>query len=151
MVVFGYDEPRFDGSALAELQRLRESGVVRLVDLIVVRKDAEGRVERYSPAVLPETGIERPGATIAALIGLAGEAGENLNPAALLGAAPPAEAETWYVDDALPTDTVSVIALLEHRWAIGLRDAMAASGGFHLLDAWVHPDDLAAVGVTDAP
>ena len=50
------------------------------------------------------------------------------------------------MDDAIPNGSVVAIALIEHRWAVGLRDALGAAGGYHLADAWVHPIDLAAVG-----
>jgi len=53
---------------------------------------------------------------------------------------------SWYIDDAIPPDSAAAIVLLEHRWAIGLRDAVRDAGGFHLADAWVHPTDLVAIG-----
>ena len=40
--------------------------------------------------------------------------------------------------------------LLEHRWAIPLRDAVQRSGGETLADAWVHPDDLTFYGAMAA-
>ena len=82
ILIIGFDQPHFDGSILAELQRLRESDIVRLVDVIVVRKDDEGHVERYGPADLPGSGVERPGSVIAALIGLAGEPEDPATPPA---------------------------------------------------------------------
>jgi hypothetical protein len=39
--------------------------------------------------------------------------------------------------------------LVEHRWAIGLRDAIRVAGGLPVADAWVHPVDLATAGLTD--
>jgi hypothetical protein len=42
------------------------------------------------------------------------------------------------------------VALIEHRWAIGLRDLIHEAGGFRLADAWVHPLDLVAVGLIGA-
>ena len=42
-----------------------------------------------------------------------------------------------------------LIALVEHRWAIGTRDAIRAAGGTAVADAWVHPADLAAAGLVD--
>jgi hypothetical protein len=146
ILIVGFDDPHFDGSILEELRRLRDSEIVRLVDVLVVRKDDEGHVERYGPAELPGSGIEHPGAVLSALIGLAAAPDDPPNPASLLGAAPPPDADIWYVDDAIPTGCVVAIALIEHRWAVGLRDALGAAGGFHLADAWVHPVDLAAVG-----
>jgi len=38
------------------------------------------------------------------------------------------------------------VALLEHRWAIPLRDAIEEAGGAVLADEWVHPADLVAIG-----
>jgi hypothetical protein len=38
------------------------------------------------------------------------------------------------------------VVLLEHRWAIPLRDAVQRSGGETVADAWVHPDDLTFLG-----
>jgi hypothetical protein len=59
-------------------------------------------------------------------------------------------ADTWYVDDAIPPGSAAAVALIEHRWAIPLRDAIRDAGGFHLADAWIHPADLVAIGVASA-
>jgi hypothetical protein len=40
--------------------------------------------------------------------------------------------------------------LIEHRWAIPLRDGIVAAGGFALADEWIHPADLVAAGVAAA-
>ena len=52
----------------------------------------------------------------------------------------------WYLADAIPEDGWAAVALLEHRWAIPLRDAIIAAGGVALADEWIHPSDLVAVG-----
>jgi hypothetical protein len=44
----------------------------------------------------------------------------------------------------------AAIAVIEHRWAIPLRDAVIASGGVALADEWLHPQDLVAVGIAAA-
>jgi hypothetical protein len=56
------------------------------------------------------------------------------------------ENEVWYLADAIPEGTSAAVALLEHMWAIPLRDKIIAAGGAVLADAWVHPADLIAVG-----
>lgn len=53
----------------AELDRLREGNVERLIDLLVVRKDEEGNVERLRSTDLGEEELEELGATVGALIG----------------------------------------------------------------------------------
>ena len=39
------------------------------------------------------------------------------------------------------------VALIERRWAIGLRSAITESGGALLADEWIHPVDLVAIGL----
>ena len=57
--------------------------------------------------------------------------------------------ELWSLDEAIPDDSAAAIALIEHRWAIGTRDAIRAAGGVAVADAWVHPADLASAGLVD--
>jgi hypothetical protein len=127
LIVVGFDRPDFNGAALAELERLRASDVVRVIDLLVVHKDADGVVER-----LDHPDVSADGAAVEALIsGETGGEGEDV----------------WSLDDAIPNDTAAAIALVEHRWATGLRDAVAAAGGAAVAEAWIHPADLAAAGL----
>jgi hypothetical protein len=58
--------------------------------------------------------------------------------------------DVWYVEDALGDAQAAAVALIEHRWAIGLRDAIRDAGGFHLADAWVHPLDLVSIGLLES-
>ena len=46
---------------------------------------------------------------------------------------------------------MAVVALIEHRWAIPVGDAVRQAGGETLADAWVHPEDLAAFAAVAAP
>ena len=54
--------------------------------------------------------------------------------------------EVWYLQDAIPEGHSAAVALIEHRWAIPLRDKIAKAGGLTLSDAWIHVADLVAVG-----
>ena len=135
LLVVAFDRPDFDGAVLAELARLRESDVVRVIDLLVVAKGADGAVRR----------LEHPdgtagGAVVGALIGLDEPREGDGDHAA-------ADGDFWSLDEAIPDDSAAAIALVEHRWAIGTRDAIRAAGGVAVTDAWVHPDDLAAAGL----
>jgi Family of unknown function (DUF6325) len=138
LLVVGFDRPDFRGDALAELERLRDSDVVRVIDLLVVHKDADGVVERLHRSDL--TAGEHAGAVVGALIGL-GSAGD--------GQAPDGD-DLWSLDDAIPNGSAAAIALVEHRWAIGVRDAIRAAGGVPVADAWIHPADLVAAGLIGA-
>jgi uncharacterized membrane protein len=152
ILVVGFDHPEFKGKIRAELERLRENDVVRLIDLIVVRKDDDGNIERLQQTDLSQEELEDFGAIVGALIGVGADGEEGATAGAVLGAAAMEDGhvfddkETWYVDDAIPPGTAAAVALLDHRWAIGLRDAIREAGGFHLADAWIHPADLVAIG-----
>lgn len=152
ILVVGFDHPEFKGKIRAELERLRENDVVRLIDLIVVRKDDAGNIERLQQSDLSQEELEDFGAIVGALIGVGVDGEEGAEAGAVLGAAAMEgghvfdDKETWYVDDAIPPGTAAAVALLDHRWAIGLRDAIHEAGGFHLADAWIHPADLVAIG-----
>jgi hypothetical protein len=56
------------------------------------------------------------------------------------------EDDVWYFTDAIPDGTSAAVALIEHRWAIPLRDKILANDGVLLADEWIHPSDLMAVG-----
>ena len=92
------------------------------------------------------------GALVGALIGFGTGDDETTAAAALAGAEEMAdshlldEEDVWYVADAVPAGTTAGIALLEHKWAIPLRDAILSQGGLVLADEWIHAADLIAIG-----
>jgi uncharacterized membrane protein len=153
LLVIGFNEPQFKGAIRDELARLREHDVIRLVDLIVVRKNEDGTVERIQQSDLSTEEAQEVGAIAGALIGLGAAGEEGAEAGAAIGAAAGDdghvldENDTWFVDDAIPPGSAAAIALLEHRWAIPLRSAIQDAGGFLLADAWIHPLDLVATGL----
>jgi len=157
MLVVGFDGTARDGEILAELKRLNEAGVVRLIDLLVVTKNEDGELDRLQVSDLTTEEAEQFGAIVGALIGLgAGGDDEEVTLAAVAGAAELedghvfGDTETWYVGDALEPGTTAAIALLDHQWAIPLREKIVARDGVLLADAWIHPADLVAVGLLAA-
>jgi uncharacterized membrane protein len=156
LVVLGFEHGEFTGEIAAELGRLRDHDVIRLVDLLFVSKDESGEVTALETSDLTKDEAMEFGATVGALIGF-GAAGEQ---GAVEGAVEGAAAledgrvfdedEVWYVTDSIPNGSSAAIALLEHRWALPLRDAVQRSGGALLDESWVHPLDLVAVGLAAA-
>jgi hypothetical protein len=140
LLVVAFDRPDFSGEVLAELERLRGSDVVRVIDLLVVHKGADGVVQRLQHSDLSAGEADGAGAVVGALIGLGEAEHGDL----------PSEEESWSLDEAIPNDSAAAIALVEHRWAIGTRDAIRAGGGVAVADAWIHPADLAAAGLIGA-
>lgn len=45
LIVLGFHNPEFHGEIIAELERLRESDTVRVIDALAVHKDADGEIE----------------------------------------------------------------------------------------------------------
>ncbi len=157
LLVLGFDKPDFHGEIRAELDRLRDDDMVRVIDALAVRKDADGNVATLHASQLSADEQAGFGAVIGGLIGLgaAGEAGMELG--AERGAEAVAERgglfddeDAWDVVEEIPADTAAALILLEHRWAIPLRDAIARAGGFRLASEFVSPLDLVAVGLVAA-
>ena len=144
LLVVRFDRPDFSGEVLAEFERLRANDVVRVIDLLVVHKGADGVVQRLHHSDLTVGEAEGAGAVVGALIGLGATQVETE------GGHSPAEDEVWSLEEAIPNDSAAAIALVEHRWAIGTRDAIRAAGGVAVADAWIHPADLVAAGLIDA-
>ncbi len=153
MMVVGFEHGKFTGEILPELRRLADADVVRLVDLMFVDKDDAGNITAVQLSDLSTAEAMEWGAIAGALVGLgmAGEEGAEVG--ALAGAEAGQdghifdESEVWYLADAIPAGTSAAIALIEHRWAIPLRQKIQAADGVSLADEWVHPQDLLAVGL----
>jgi uncharacterized membrane protein len=156
LIVLGFTHPNFQGEVLSELERLRDSDTIRVIDALAVSKDADGDV-----AILKMDNLSRDerielGAKIGALIGIgaAGDDEEAVEEMAMAGAALGAEEgiemfneeEVWDVVEEIPNDTGAALLLIEHHWAVGLRDAVARAGGFRISDGFVSPIDLVEIG-----
>ena len=149
VVGFGEDA-EFKGAALDELRRLREHDIVRVIDLLVIHHNEDGSVEKLELADHEE--LAELGAIAGALIGFGAAGAEGAEVGAEAGAELGDkdelydDAEVWYLADSIPPGTTAAIVILEHRWAIPLRNAIAEAGGVALADKWLHPQDLLAVG-----
>jgi len=58
--------------------------------------------------------------------------------------------DAWDVLEDIPNDSAAALILLEHHWAVPLRDAVARAGGFRIADAFISPLDLVALGMVTA-
>jgi uncharacterized membrane protein len=157
MLVLGFAEPNFTGKIAGELDRLRQNEFIKIVDALVVNKDENGEITALQVTDLSEDESLEMGAIAGALIGFGyGGDEESVEAGAELGAEAMAdghlipEEDAWYVADAIPNGSAAAIILLEHLWAIPLRDAIVDAGGIALADEWIHAKDLIAVGVAAA-
>jgi uncharacterized membrane protein len=158
LVVLGFVEPNFHGEVIEELERLRESDTVRVIDAIAVYKDADGELEVEHLSNLTEEEAIELGSKVGALVGLGIEGEEGAEAAAEAGARKAQEegihlfdgAEEWDVIGDIPTNSAAALILLEHHWAVPLRDAIARAGGYRIADGFISPFDLMAIGLVKA-
>ncbi|HJZ38434.1 MAG TPA: hypothetical protein VJ204_19345 [Solirubrobacterales bacterium] len=149
LLVIAFANGKFDGRVLEELRRLREHDVVGLLDLLFVVKDDDGEVFELELSDLSAEESAECGALVRALFGSTGEdegtAGRPRPTAATVAQNGSLLdlSEAWFLADVIPAGTAAAVVLLEHRWAIPLRDAVEAAEGHDLVDTWVHPRDLA--------
>src|ERR1022692_2128833 len=159
LIVLGFSHPNFHGEIIAELERLKENDTVRVIDSLAVYKDADGELEVEHLSNLSENEAIELGTKIGALIGLGIEGEEGMEAGAIAGAEEVAadggvhvfnEQEGWDILEDIPNDSAAALILLEHHWAVPLRDAIARAGGFRLSDGFISPLDLVEIGLLSA-
>jgi uncharacterized membrane protein len=154
VMVVGFEHPKFEGEVLPELRRLKDLGMIRLVDLMVVAKDHADNVAAVELSDLTPDESSQFGALVGALIGLGADGLDGAAEGAIAGAESGVgfrgDETAWSIADAIPAGTTAAVALIEHRWAIPLRDAIRRAGGVPLVDTWIHPEDLVMYGALAA-
>jgi hypothetical protein len=132
-MVVNFEDTNFTGEIEAELIRLEETGTLRVLDIIFVAKSAEGEIE------VIRTDDVHTGVLTQALLGM--------TDSAELAAATTDDADVWYAADAIEPGNAAGIMVLEHRWAIPLREAITKAGGTNVVTEWVDEADVASLGV----
>ena len=126
VLVVGFEEPSFSGEVIAELTRLREVGVVRLVDVLLVIRDEDGTFDTLAPPPGFDPGL---GEIATGILGGGDE--------------PAAEAASWSLADVVEPGSMAAVALIEHLWAGPLVEKINAAGGRPLGELWLSPEDRA--------
>jgi len=126
-LVIGFDGNRFDGSIAREVEKVIDKGIIRLVDVVFVTRDADG-----AAVVVELSNTDDP--RFASFAPLLAEMKALFTPEDLEDIA-----------DSLPLGTSGLVLLFEHRWAEDLKGAIAEAGGFLVTRAVVAPEVLAEV------
>jgi hypothetical protein len=133
--------------------------MVRVIDSLAVYKDADGELEVEHLSNLSEQEAIEYGTKIGALIGLGIEGEDGIDAGAAAGAEEVAaaggvnvftEEEGWDVLEDIPNDSAAALVLIEHHWAVPLRDAIVRAGGFRISDGFISPLDLVEIGLVSA-
>ena len=154
LIVLGFEHPEFHGEIIAELERLKEKDTVRVIDALAVHKDADGEIEVVHLSNLTKDEAIELGSKVGALVGLGIEGEEGMHAGAEAGAEAGADGisvfsdeEAWDVIEEIPNDSAAALLLIEHHWAVPLRDAIARAGGHRISDGFISPLDLVEIGL----
>ncbi|HEV8179023.1 MAG TPA: hypothetical protein VGP54_01835 [Gaiellaceae bacterium] len=151
-----FDGNHFKGEILPELERLKTLGLIRVIDLLLVRKDSAGAVATLTATDLEWEEAADFGAMVGSLIGWGIAGGQGADVGWLQGAANSADGHTLDEGDrfallqAIPNGSSAAIALIEHVWAKPLRAAIGRANGREISNSWLRAEDLIRIGLSDA-
>jgi uncharacterized membrane protein len=127
-LVIRFEGNHFTGEILPELESLRDRNLVRIVDLVFIQKDRDGAVTVREVSDLDEEEAKRYGP-------IAGDITD------MLGADD--------IDDVagrIPANSAAAIALLEHLWAVRLKETILKAHGELLESGLVPVAEVEALG-----
>src|SRR5690242_2904361 len=125
---------------LAEVDRLRGRGVLRLLDMLFAAKSQDGTIERLTIG-----DDEDFGSLLAALV--PGANGDHpAAPASADGSAAFDRADARALADSLEPGTALAFLLVEHYWAAPLFDAIAETGGMLIGEGFLTAETGLVVG-----
>jgi len=151
-----FDGNHFKGEILPELERLKTLGVIRVIDLLFVRKDSMGAVATLTATDLDWEEAANFGAMVGGLIGWGVAGAEGAELGWIAGAADSAgghsldEEHEFALVQSIPNNSSAALVLVEHVWAKPLRAAIRRANGVEVANEWLRPDDLIRSGLTSA-
>jgi hypothetical protein len=134
VLVVNFEDANFTGEIQAELVRLHDAGIVKVLDLLFVAKSEAGEVD------VLKTSDVHSGQLSQAVLGMD-------DPEAVKALGDDQE-DVWSAADAIDPGGAAAVAVLEHTWAVPLREAITRAGGRQAAAEWIDEDHLAGLGVT---
>jgi uncharacterized membrane protein len=155
ILTVAFDGNHFKGEILPELERLKQLGVIRIIDLLFVRKDSMGAVATLTATDLDWEEAAEFGAMVGGLVGWGVAGAEGAEIGWMAGAAESAkngpaldEDDQFALVQAIPNNSAAAIALIEHVWAKPLRAAIRRADGIEIANSWLRMEDLIRIGLS---
>jgi uncharacterized membrane protein len=154
MVVLGFpDINKLKGEVLKEIFKLSQAGIIRVIGLLAIVKDAKGNIESVQITELSDEDRIKLGAGIGALIGLGAAGKKGAMAGAEAGAMTVAQKdfglsqeEIMAMAKEIPKGTAAGILLFEHLWAKKLKELVLKQNGLVLAQGVIEPIALVALG-----
>jgi uncharacterized membrane protein len=153
LIVVGFDRAAIPLDVVNQLRKVRDEGIVRLVDAVFVAKDEHGDLTAIQATDLSKDEVVLLGTLAGALFGYGAAGDEGLDIGAELGGLAAEEGEFGLdeedinaIADLIPPGTAALFMLLEHLWAIGVKEAFRNANGSVLAHGWITPAKLIAMG-----
>ena len=132
VVEFPADKANFSGEMAAELKSLVDRELVRVLDLVIVRKEADGSVEAAELADVDESNVGE-------LLSLEGDLAMLL-----------AEEDVMEIGKALEPGSIAAVLVYENSWAGPFASSVRRSGGQLVASGRVPTQALLAAIEADA-
>jgi hypothetical protein len=152
LLFVAFEGNRFRGEIWPELERLKREGVVRIIDLLLIRKDEAGAVSELRSTDLGWEEAVEFGEAMGAVAGYVRGGVPGIDSGAMAGMADLMDGHLFNEDDAfrleqlLPRSTSGALVLIEHLWSRPLREAIVRAGGFEIVTEWAEPLQIMAAG-----
>jgi len=153
ILAFGFaDTSNFEGRVADELIKLSDAGIIRIVDALAVVADGD-EVEILRVSDLDDDQRTELGMEMGALIGLGMDGLEGMLAGAEVGAEIAEEGGLGVVEaigeefiEELPDGSAALLLIIEHAWAVPLREAVVDAGGSLIANQWIGAQDLVELG-----
>ena len=122
--VIGFRKGNFDGSIAREIGKVVDSGIIRIVDIVMIDVDASGNTAVLEIDAKDDPAFESFAPLLANRMGLFTQ--EDL--------------ET--IAETMPPETSALVLLFEHHWAVDVKDAVIDAGGFLIARSVIPPEVL---------
>ena len=126
-LVVGFEGNRFNGEIAREIGKVVEKKIIRIVDAVLITRDIDGR----ATVVEFDNKDDPKFADFAPLLD------------DLMGLLTPEDVEA--LAEGIGPNTSALAILFEHRWAVQIKEAMAAAGGFLVGRSTIPPEVLEAL------
>jgi hypothetical protein len=153
LISMAFDNLRFEGRVRDALGRLEECGAVRIIDAALLSRTIDDDIVAIEFTGLPQGRPPRNGALVRRLLGVSPVERVPTDEAAL-GKAMLVDSEYEYGMTAEELDTVledvprrggMAAILVEHSWALPLKQAVHDAGGYVLAQDFLSPETLVAL------